>query len=852
MIIPPSPYFHPLHLTHLYNARRSNLPEPLRLSPNTQYGYGSQCFLGIPFQLGLRDQFNVILLDKTAIAINIHDTLATYLLFVHAVEDRKSNYLDGFADNAITGHELGQRVSEYTLAYEDTSSETIPIFRRIEIQQSHVVWGVQPFATVPVNKTRVFNSATDYHLLGKPAPRSFGSCEIHLNCSFEQTKEHLWVYALPNPYPQKRIRQVICTPCEERSLIYAISTTQVEEHPLRPGLRRVVELPLPDGAALNALDALEEADIDLGTFITGYGKLQYNSEEWLSDAAEVQPTRLKDRVIVEFSAHPQAKLFLATSIDSHASYELTTPCSSPMIEIQPANRPVHLRVVESGSTQPVPVRLHIHGEAGEYLPPRNRHRKVNPYWIEDYFGELINGNNQYCYIPGDCRVNLPLGKIYLDISRGYEVTPLRTCIEITPDTKELTLELNRSLDWRSKGWVSADTHVHFLSPQTALLEGAAEGVNVVNLLASQWGELFTNVTDFDGHTTLGARELGGDGEFLVRVGTENRMQVLGHISLLGYSGAMIEPLCTGGPSESAIGDIQETTLADWARQCIQQKGLVIMPHSPNPQGERAADIVLGLIHALEMSTTNPYDAQLNPYGIADWYRYLNLGYHIPVVGGSDKMSAAMILGGSRTYAYLGDKPFTYEQWMKAVRVGNTFVTVGPLAQLTVEGVSPGNNVHLPASGGTLNVSWKVESANMPVEAIEIVVGGLTFEQTLGTKRNKEKIFSASGSFEIRFDKSTWIALRVRGSYRNIPGDIAAHTSAVQVLVENSPLFCKPDAIAVLEQIEGTMTYLNTLAPRPDVILFKKLLATLTAAQNQMHQRMHQNGIYHKHTHLHDH
>src|SRR5205823_4968025 len=60
------------------------------------------------------------------------------------------------------------------------------------------------------------------------------------------------------------------------------------------------------------------------------------------------------------------------------------------------------------------------------------------------------------------------------------------------------------LAWREQGWVTADTHVHFLSPTTALLEGQAEGVHVVNLLASQWGEMFSNVSDFDGRTTLGA------------------------------------------------------------------------------------------------------------------------------------------------------------------------------------------------------------------------------------------------------------------------------------------------------------------------------------------------------------
>ena len=46
------------------------------------------------------------------------------------------------------------------------------------------------------------------------------------------------------------------------------------------------------------------------------------------------------------------------------------------------------------------------------------------------------------------------------------------------------------------GWYSGDSHVHFLSTQGALTEQAAEDLNVVNLLQSQWGSLFTNTEEF--------------------------------------------------------------------------------------------------------------------------------------------------------------------------------------------------------------------------------------------------------------------------------------------------------------------------------------------------------------------
>ena len=512
-----------------------------------------------------------------------------------------------------------------------------------------------------------------------------------------------------------------------------------------------------------------------------------------------------------------------------------------------AERPVTLRIIDRATRQPVPARLHLHGEAGEYLPPRGHHRKVNPYWFEDNYAEHVTGHNQYSYVDGECVVDLPLGRVFVEISRGYEIAPVRASFAVEPDTSEVIFELERRLDWRERGWVTADTHVHFLSPQVALLEGAAEGINVVNLLASQWGEMFSNVGDFDGRTTFGARDFGGDGEFLVRVGTENRMQVLGHISLLGYSGAMIHPLCTGGPDESAIGDPLEVTMAEWAERCIRQGGLVVMPHAPNPQLERAADVVLGLVHGIEMMTFNPYDAQVSPYGLADWYRFLNIGQQIPLVAGSDKMGAAWRLGGIRTYAHLGPRPFTYESWMDAVRAGNTFVTVGPLIELSVQGQPAGSLVDLPAGGGTVDVEWTVASVNVPIEQIEVVVGGLVAEQTDVGGQSSHR-----GSASIAIAESTWVALRVRGSYRGRDGDVAAHTSAVQVLVGEKPIFVKADAIAVLEQIEGSLAYIDTLAPRPEARRFKELRATIEAAYNRLHQRMHQQGIFHRHAPLHSH
>jgi hypothetical protein len=206
------------------------------------------------------------------------------------------------------------------------------------------------------------------------------------------------------------------------------------------------------------------------------------------------------------------------------------------------------------------------------------------------------------------------------------------------------------------------------------------------------------------------------------------------------------------------------------------------------------------------------------------------------------MSAAFLLGGVRTYAQLGELEFTYENWMAAVRGGNTFVTVGPLIEFLVDGKPAGSRIALPGSGGTVDVTWRVESTRVPIEQIEVVVGGLVAEQV-----NTGSVFATNGSASIPVTESTWIALRVRGSLRAREGDIAAHTSAVQVVTGDKPIFSHPDALAVLEQIEGSLAFVDTIAPRPDAQRYKLLRTSLEAAHAKLHNRLHAQSLMHRHT-----
>lgn len=862
MQIPPSPHFDGLDLRDVFNCDRADLPAGLASRIGEDWSatcFGKQAFRGIGFDLGEAGRPNVVFLSpaEAAVTVAMKPRRATWFLFLHAVADRLWQAPAGFGPTGpapeagqADGNELGGHVADYAIRYADGTHAPVAIQRRFGIQQRHIPWSASPFEALPARGPFVSTTASEDAVLGRAPSDQWGRTEMRHTSGRLVGKENLWLYALPNPHPDRSVAALLLRSAGEACAIYGIASTALADHPLRTGVRRKLRLTLPPGVALNAIGELDadsrtpQIAVDLGAVVSARQALDYDPADWNPATVDAQPRPSQRDVIVEFVAHPAARMFLDTP-DGAVEVALHLPDAPtagalPARAVAPTHHPVTLRIRDSDGL-PLSVRLHLHGAAGEYLPPRGHHRKVNAFWFEDNYGELLDGRNQYAYVPGECIADLPLGTVYAEISCGFEMAVVRSPVTVTPETHELRFTMERRLDWRAKGWVSADTHVHFLSPQTALLEGRAEGVNVVNLLAAQWGEMFSNVGDFDGHTTFGARDFGGSGEFLVRVGTENRMQVLGHISLLGYDAPMIGPLSADGPGEAAIGDPLSAAMADWAAQCRRQDGLVVMPHAPNPQAERAADIVLGLVDAIEMMTFNPRNGQVNPHGLADWYRYLNLGYLLPLVAGSDKMAASSLLGGIRTYARLGDEPFTYHAWKAAVRRGNTFVTVGPLVEFQVEGVAAGGTMRLPAGGGRLAVHCTVESATMPFDAIELVVGGETRERV-----DCVGALEQTAEFAVDVRAPTWMAIRVRGSRQGIAGEIAAHTSAVQVLVDGATPFIATDAQAVLDQIEGSIAYVDTLATGGEGDDIRRIRRTLRRAHSRLHRMMHRNGIMHIH------
>ena len=831
------------------NVSWSDLPAgPLsqRMLDAAGQGPRGRCvFYGLPFTIGARPV--LVGQGDEPVTVKLPSVKAQWLLFAHTSDLRPPEPNERGLPRTPGGEGcLGEHAADYVMIYADGTCERHAIRRRHQIGMFQWRWGDKCVQAVSHAKPKAVRAAHE-----QPGP-PWGISQTRVHFADSPAWVY-WLWAWENPHPRKPLAAVRFEPVRGTVLVAGLSAGSASALPTRWQTRRKAVLKLPRGAdfdpTLDENHLLSHIQIDLGTVISAGFRPVYPNAEWAKTDQSRLPEISRREILIEYTSHPDANFHLPDGRAIPVSRLADKGKTGPLRVVEPTSRLVTFQAVEAGSRTPVPVKLHIHGQSGEYLPPVDRHRCPNPSWFEDYSVDLVHQDGHLCtYIPGQTQIKLPLGEVFIEVTKGFEIRPVRRVVRVTKATRRITVQIERILPWRQRNWVSADTHVHFLSPPTGLLEGAAEGVNVVNLLASQWGELMTNVGDFDGQTTHGSRQAGGDGEYLLRVGTENRQHVLGHISLLGYNGPIIAPMCTGGPTESALGDPVEVLLTEWARQCRQQDGLVVIPHFPYPRLEAAAAIVDAQADAVEMYAEGDgsYNG-IDPYSLSDWYRYLNNGYLLAIVGGTDKMSADRAVGAMRTYARIApDEEFTYEAWKDAVRRAETFVTCGPLTEFEVDGRPMGSRIGMSATGGTVQATWNVASVTVPMTRVELVANGEIIDgRTVGSQHGR-------GSFSVKVDKCTWLALLVRGQYAGRPEIIAAHSSPVMIDVAGSEFYAAADAMTILQQVEGALAYLDTVATRAEATAYRRMRLVLTSAHRTLHNRMHTVGLYHAHAPTQDH
>ena len=785
--------------------------EPLDLSEHLNGGLGvlgagatadigPRRFRGLPFAIGDDPSRCFVSLDGDSEGVTVRvDRSTSRIIFAHRL----------LTSDIDAGGPVGVHVADYVFSLENGQQWVVPIRERFEI-------GFVPADRFQGASGLPFRAVTD----GKHRmmPRKEGQWEEVGRRQTEYlpaTARSYFLWSWPNPEPEVPVEAIQIVPKCPAFVVAGVTLSHVHEHPFARQGRREARIIITDPVlASSPFDV--EVDVDRGDSTYAFPLPKDPDDGFLTAYHQgfgERPNNDASPSYAEISAVPSATVSVKQNGESIAllpwgEVEDKGHAETPRVRMELADRGrnwVTVTVVDDDTGRPVPCRVHFRSPEGIPYQPHGHHNQVNSNldsWHIDVGGDVRMGQITYAYIDGRCEGWLPRGDVIVDVARGFEYEPLRTRVRIEPGQQRLELRIKRWVDMNARRWFSGDSHVHFLSTQGAHLESSGEDLNVVNLLQSQWGSLFTNTEDFTGRASVVQ-----NGKNIVYVSQENRQHFMGHMILWGLK-EPIMPWCSDGPSEAEIGGHMETTLAHWADEAHAQGAWVINPHFPNPNGEPAALVATGRLDGVEMLR------QTRPNHM-EYYRYLNCGYRLPLVGGTDKMSSDVPVGLYRTYAHLpNDQEFSYENWCRSVASGRTFLSGGPIIHLSVDGREVGDTLTISSPGSVEVEAWS--ESILPVFSLEIVQDGRVVARTdsrSGARRLQLRE-------KIRVDGHTWIAARTGAfDYFDIVQHldvwnrgVFAHTSPIYVACGGDwDMFDSATAQYMLTLIDGDLTYIRETA-----------------------------------------
>lgn len=418
---------------------------------------------------------------------------------------------------------------------------------------------------------------------------------------------------------------------------------------------------------------------------------------------------------------------------------------------------------------------------------------------------------RWCYADGEIQVERPdFEGLKITIRRGLETIPLDTTIG--GESKQ-TFQLKRWMDMKEAGYMSGDTHVHFLELDQCHLQMRAEDLQVLNLLTSDFTDDVHKFTgDLDPVSTLG---------HWVYVGQEFRDWQQGHINLLRLR-ELVEPV---EPFGGTFRDHSHPhrLVSPAAREARAQDAAVTWAHFGDiPGAESPIAIALGLIDAVDLiSQGDPTKPPLHwePWrmdqpdhlprleslaGVELYYQYLNSGFQIPMAAGTDKMSDRIPVGSSRLYVNTGGDR-SYDAWIEGLKAGNGFITNGPLLTFSVDDYHSGDVVNFK---GRKRVVARCNARSIHNFArLEFMVNGKVVATEAPAVINSMGIYESTIEFSMTVDESSWIAARVAA--RADEGEaimprrmkVFAHANPIYFLKDNEP-------VRVQESIDYLTLYLR--------------------------------------------
>ncbi len=435
---------------------------------------------------------------------------------------------------------------------------------------------------------------------------------------------------------------------------------------------------------------------------------------------------------------------------------------------------LNLLIIDAATGAPTPARVEIRDQKGNFYVAQDALLFGGDCDMSDQGAGLTDLPSAYAaftdrlrnpysnaiqfYSEGSSSAQVPAGGATVTVFKGpeYEVASAQFVI---PAGKAIDqrIVVKRWSDMPSKGWYSADDHVHIQRPDPELNPlilkmMQAEDIHVANLL--QMGK----VRNFEiaPQYAFGPDSHYQQGHYILATGQETpRTHFLGHTITLGASKPLFDP------------DKYLIYRLIW-EQSVESGGINGFAHAflangnVSPYDGMAVVLPHDLLHFVEV-------LQFNRSGYDAWYDILNLGFRVTPTAGTDYPCADQTIVGHERFYTRVDGELSYEKWVEAVREGRTFVTTGPMAEFTINGQDIGGDVLLEVPAVVrIEGSVSFNPARDALEVVEVLRNGNIIARFSPIDGQTTIAFE----LEERVEQSSWFALRGYGAEYNASGGVS--------------------------------------------------------------------------------
>ena len=387
-----------------------------------------------------------------------------------------------------------------------------------------------------------------------------------------------------------------------------------------------------------------------------------------------------------------------------------------------------------------------------------------------------HANRYSFYVEGHYRAVVPAGEYDLVVLKGPEYRIETRRISIPNDgVAQHAIEMVHSLDLPAAGWYSGDVHNHFSRPDASWNNKQVAHARAHDVHMHWLYQLGNSVATHFHQFAFGQSGLYRDSDYWLGSGQEDpRTDYLGHVLSMGQSEAVRMP--------------DDYLRYDHAARAIQELGGIAgIAHMDFAQFWQDVALALlapdGLVNFVEVM-------QYNTVNTRDWYRFLNMGFHLPAAAGSD-WPYMSLPGTVRTYVYI-DGEFTPRAWNEGLAAGRSFVSNAPTLEFTVNDQPVGTHIEVRA-GEKLAVRAfaKIEPSWDRLARLELVRNGEVIKTVRAPTAEgaRELVLSA----EADAGRGAWFAVRTEGlKQRDIVFQspytmrTQAHSSPIYVSVDGGP------------------------------------------------------------------